>query len=98
MIKTNRGARTLIAYPFCIQKTLVFISIVVKMSSDLLGHITTTTLSLAVAAIILCNIVIKVVYNLYLSPLAKFPVPKSAALSDLWDTYHTIKCKHSGYL
>ena len=33
-------------------------------------------------------------YNLFLHPLAKFPGPKTAGLSEWWEVYHTIKCKH----
>ncbi|KAH6676808.1 cytochrome P450 [Halenospora varia] len=33
-----------------------------------------------------------VLYNLFLHPLAKFPGPKTAGLSEWWEVYHTIKC------
>ncbi|PVH69492.1 cytochrome P450, partial [Cadophora sp. DSE1049] len=32
------------------------------------------------------------VYNLFLSPLRKFPGPKFAALTKWWEVYHAIKC------
>ncbi|GKT46108.1 tryptamine 4-monooxygenase [Colletotrichum spaethianum] len=33
-----------------------------------------------------------VIWNLFLSPLTKFPGPRIAALTDWWEVYHTVQC------
>ena len=46
--------------------------------------------------VILC--VIQALYRLYLHPLAKFPGPKFAAITEFWELYQDFFRKESGYL
>ena len=43
-------------------------------------------------SLVVLRLVWNAVYNLFLSPLCKFPGPKLAALTKGWEIYHTIKC------
>ncbi|KAI1010868.1 hypothetical protein LB503_004910 [Fusarium chuoi] len=49
-----------------------------------------TSLTLAIVLFKLIDFLCRVTYRLYLSPLRKFPGPRLAAISNVWEIYHSL--------